>query len=112
MNLFDIIKFYLPLSQFVIYGESEIVWCDPTIPQPTKEQIEAWKISYPHDIGLVNCKNQAKKRISDCDWSVLQDVKLTNQSEFITYRTILRDYILNPVENPNFPEEPSPIWAI
>lgn len=112
MNLSDIILFYLPGSNFGVYGNTEIIWNDKNIPQPTNEQIDKWKISYPHDLALLNCKNQAKQKIFNCDWSVLQDVKLTNQSEFITYRTILRDYILNPVENPNFPEEPSPIWAI
>lgn len=110
MNLSDIIKFYLPLSQFVVYGESDLVWCDQTIPEPTNELIEEWKISYPHDLRLVNCKDEAKKRIALSDWSVLPDVPLQNKIEFENYRSVLRNLILNPVENPIFPTEPEPIW--
>ena len=76
--------------------------------KPTETELN----SEYNNVLKLECKNNAKKRISACDWSVLQDVKLLNQSEFINYRTILRDYILNPVENPNFPDEPQPIWAI
>lgn len=57
-----------------------------------------------------NCKHEAKKLIADSDWSVLPDVKISNKLDFENYRTILRNYILNPVENPIFPEEPNPIW--
>jgi hypothetical protein len=110
MNLSDIILFYLPNSQFVVYGNTDLVWCDETIPQPTQEQIDTWKVSYPHDIALNNCKSKAKQLIFNCDWSVLPDVKIYNKSEFESYRAILRDYILNPVENPDFPTEPVPKW--
>lgn len=58
-----------------------------------------------------NCKNQAKNLIAQSDWSVLSDVNISNKSEFETYRAILRNYILNPVENPDFPVEPEPIWT-
>lgn len=57
-----------------------------------------------------NCKNQAKQFIASSDWSVLPDVKISNKSDFESYRSVLRNYILNPVENPVFPEEPNPIW--
>lgn len=58
-----------------------------------------------------NCKDQAKVLIANSDWSVLQDVNLSNKSEFENYRSVLRNFILNPVENPVFPTEPNPIWA-
>lgn len=59
-----------------------------------------------------NCKNEAKQKISNSDWSVLPDVKISNKSEFENYRAILRNYILNPVEDPSWPQEPDPIWQI
>ena len=58
-----------------------------------------------------NCKQEAKKRIANSDWSVLPDVNITNKSEFENYRSQLRNLILNPVESPVFPEEPNPIWS-
>lgn len=57
------------------------------------------------------CKSESKKRISNSDWSVLQDVNILNKSEFESYRSQLRNLILNPVEDPIFPTEPQPIWS-
>lgn len=58
-----------------------------------------------------NCKKQAKQLIANSDWSVLPDVSITNKSEFESYRTQLRNLIINPVEDPIFPVEPNPIWS-
>lgn len=57
-----------------------------------------------------NCKEESKKLIAQSDWSVLPDVKIQNKTEFENYRSILRELILNPIENPVFPTEPVPIW--
>ena len=57
------------------------------------------------------CESKAKELISNCDWSVLPDVKLTNKVEFENYRSILRNLILSPIEDPIFPVEPKPIWS-
>lgn len=57
------------------------------------------------------CEAKAKELISKCDWSVLPDVNLQNKSEFESYRSKLRQLIVNPVENPVFPIEPDPIWS-
>ena len=58
-----------------------------------------------------NCKDQAKQLIANSDWSVLPDVNITNKSEFENYRNQLRNLIINPVEDPIFPQEPNPIWS-
>ena len=42
-----------------------------------------------------NCEARAKEFISKCDWSVLPDVNLQNKSEFETYRSTLRNLILD-----------------
>jgi hypothetical protein len=57
------------------------------------------------------CESKAKELISKCDWSVLPDVNLQNKSDFESYRSKLRELIVNPVENPVFPIEPDPIWS-
>ena len=84
-------------------------WLDSR-PKPTKEEWEAEKARLIAYQPKQNCKDKAKILIASCDWSVLPDVNLQNKSEFENYRSILRDYILNPVENPEFPPEPNPIW--
>jgi hypothetical protein len=69
-----------------------------------KEKLKQFKID--------QCKTKSKQLIESCDWSILSDVKIENKTEFINYREILRNYILNPVENPIYPEEPKPIWEM
>ena len=56
------------------------------------------------------CKAQAKALLAASDWSVLPDVGLTNKAAFESYRATLRSLVLNPVENPTFPTEPTPVW--
>lgn len=63
------------------------------------------------DQHIANCKRNAKDKLAATDWAVLPDVGLANQSEFIAYRAILRGYVMQPVETPDFPVEPTPIWA-
>ena len=57
------------------------------------------------------CESKAKELISKSDWSVLPDVNLQNKSDYENYRSILRNLILNPIEDPIFPIEPTPIWS-
>lgn len=64
-------------------------------------QVEANKMS---------CKEQAKTLLAASDWSVLSDVGLQNAADFVTYRSTLRNLVINPVENPDFPTSPEPIW--
>jgi hypothetical protein len=78
--------------------------------KPTKEELDSQWEEVLQIKKKDNCKNQAKILIFNCDWSVLPDVNIYNRSEFESYRAILRNYILNPVENPDFPTEPVPKW--
>jgi hypothetical protein len=56
-------------------------------------------------------KEEAKKRIATTDWAVLPDVGLANVAAFETYRAALRELIKNPVAEPVWPTEPTPIWS-
>lgn len=87
-----------------------LIWQDER-PQPTQKAWEAEKARLIAYQPKQNCKDEAKKKISACDWSVLPDVLLQNKTEFENYRSVLRNLILNPVENPIFPTEPEPIWT-
>jgi len=86
-------------------------WYD-TDPKPTKEELDNQWDLVNENYKKNQCKTKSKQLIANCDWSVLQDVKIENKNEFINYREILRNYILNPVENPVFPTEPTPIWTM
>lgn len=89
----------------------ELIWYSKT-PKPTKSELDFQWNEVLEITKKQNCKNTAKQKIENCDWSVLPDVKIGNKSEFENYRAILRNYILNPVENPDWPNEPTPIWVI
>jgi hypothetical protein len=62
-------------------------------------------------ISKDNCKNTAKSLLAQSDWAVLPDVALINKSDFEAYRAELRELVLNPVVNPTFPTEPTPVWS-
>lgn len=97
---------------WILNGETYegLDWFDDN-PKPTKEELESKYLDSLSIFKKQNCKNQAKQLIANSDWSVLPDVNITNKLEFETYRNQLRNLILNPVENPIFPEEPQPIWS-
>jgi hypothetical protein len=80
-------------------------------PKPTKEELDSKNIDAIKIFKINNCKEHAKTLISQSDWSVLPDVKLQNKSDFENYRSKLRELIINPVENPEFPITPEPIWS-
>lgn len=98
-------------KSWILVGDdyNGLQWNDSS-PKPTKSELDSQWNEVLEITKKQNCKNEAKKRIQACDWSVLPDVKISNKLDFENYRTILRNYILNPVENPIFPPEPEPIW--
>ena len=57
------------------------------------------------------CKAQAKALLAASDWASLSDVGLKNTADFVTYRGILRGYVLSPVTDPTWPSEPTPVWG-
>ena len=89
---------------------NKLNWKDNRNKPLWNEICNEWKI-LNLEILKNNCKEESKKRIAQSDWSVLPDVNITNKSEFESYRSQLRNLILNPVEDANFPVEPNPIWS-
>ena len=57
------------------------------------------------------CKSQAKALLANSDWSQMNDVQITNKADFDNYRAILRGYVISPVTNPTWPQEPQPQWG-
>lgn len=63
------------------------------------------------ELSTINaCKEKAKQLLAKSDWSVLPDVGLANQDAFVFYRLNLRNLVKNPVANPVWEAEPTPIW--
>jgi hypothetical protein len=57
------------------------------------------------------CKEKAKSLLAQTDWAVLPDVGLKNSADFVTYRGILRNLVIQPQETPDFPVEPKAVWS-
>jgi hypothetical protein len=89
---------------------NNINWLDSRNKPSWDELNLEWNSIY-NKIKKDNCETKAKQLIANCDWSVLSDVNLQNKLEFENYRSILRNLILNPIEDPIFPIEPTPIWS-
>ena len=69
---------------------------------------------------LINaCKNQAVQILNNTDWTSIGDVGnpqmsnpyLVNQAAFISYRSQIRNYAVNPVVDPVWPEQPTEQWS-
>lgn len=67
----------------------------------------------------MSCKDQAKQILQDTDWTSIADVGdptksnpyLVNQAAFITYRSTIRNYAVNPVTDPVWPTPPTEQWS-
>jgi len=98
-------------EQWSLTGESYdgLVWLSDT-PKPTQEELDALWQPTQDAVAKENCSAQAKSLLADSDWTQLPDVGLANSAEFVTYRGILRGYALQPVVEPVWPVEPTPVW--
>jgi len=99
------------IGKFSTCGEEITEWSDPSTTQPTNEEVMAEVARQSALEPLNKCKAQAKTLLANSDWSVLPDVQITNKAAFESYRATLRSFVFNPIENPTFPTEPTPIWS-
>jgi len=64
------------------------------------------------EIQKQECKTQAQILLNESDFTDLYSVrlKLENIDEWDSYRNIIRELRINPIENPVFPDKPKTIW--
>lgn len=113
LNYYKAIQSLAPGAQFAVTDEDydSIQWVSTDIAQPSKAAVDAAYVQLQAQEPLNATKDQAKARIAASDWSVLPDVGLSNQADFVAYRSALRALITNPVVNPSWPVEPQPVWS-
>lgn len=109
----EAIQNLVPNAEFIWYGTEweDLEWKDSR-PCPTKEEWETEKARLIAYKPKQDCKDEAKSLLANSDWSTLPDVQtqLLNYNDFVTYRSQLRELVINPIENPVFPMEPEAIW--
>lgn len=108
-----------PKTQWSLNGDeySGLVWNDPT-PKPTQAELDALWIPTQEENAKASCKQQASALLYETDWTTIPDVAdpantpyLTNQAEFIAWRSQVRALAVNPVVDPVFPPKPNEIWG-
>lgn len=94
-------------------------WESQTVAKPTQEALDAEIVTLDQQAPLNACKQEASRKLYLTDWTTIADVAdpaksnpyLTNQSEFVAYRSNLRQLAVNPVANPVWPVEPTAQWS-
>jgi len=122
----DINKIYQVGSDYVTgqpEGEpNQIIYWNASVlgQQPDQAQLDsAYIVWQGQQIQLQN-SSQAQELLSQTDWTAIASVAdpalsnpyLTNQQEFLTYRSTVRNLGVNPSTTPAvFPTQPTPTWS-
>jgi hypothetical protein len=96
-----------------------LVWESTTVAKPTQEALDAEIVTLDQEAPYNACKTEASRKLYLTDWTTIADVAdptksdpyLTNQADFVSYRSNLRKLAVNPVINPVWPVEPTAIWS-
>jgi hypothetical protein len=114
-----ILSFNYVGSQWTLNGNSYdgLTWFSDT-PKPTQTELDAlWQPTLDAQ-AKNNCKQKASELLYATDWTTIPDVAdstnnpyLINQAEFISWRNQIRELAVNPVVDPVFPAQPTPVWA-
>jgi hypothetical protein len=86
--------------------------------KPTQAECDSEQIVLEQEELLAQCKAKASALLYETDWTTIPDVAdpantpyLTNQAEFIAWRSQVRALAINPVVDPVFPTKPNEIWG-
>jgi hypothetical protein len=60
--------------------------------------------------NLEEMKEYARQQLEKTDYAVLPDVKIANKNEFIVYRSVIRQLIIDPNLGNCIPKEPKARW--
>lgn len=114
-----ILSLNYPGTQWTLNGEeySGLEWYDST-PKPTQEELDAlWIPTQEADSKAAN-KATASSLLAGTDWTTIADVGspsnnpyLSNQSEFIAYRNVIRAIAVYPTAGEVvWPTAPTEVW--
>jgi hypothetical protein len=108
---------YDPATQYLEsvapYINSDVVYT-VEVQDMTPEQLAAYRQSIAQQY-----KAQAQSLLSQTDWTAIPDVAdpaksdpyLTNQAEFVSWRSVIRAIAVNPTYDAFFPTKPNEQWS-
>ena len=103
---------------FLLYSQVTVVRGDEAFDAEGNE-VSYDPVAVQAEANKLDCKAQAKAILQSTDWTSIGDVGnpqmsnpyLVNQAAFIAYRSTIRNYAVNPVENPVWPVQPTEQWS-
>lgn len=120
INYLLILQLNYSTSQWTLAGNTYagLNWLDES-PKPTQEELDALWLGTEESIAKDQCKTQATQILTSTDWTSIADVAdpavsnpyLTNQAEFLSYRSQIRALAVNPVVDPTWPTAPTTQWS-
>jgi hypothetical protein len=109
---------YFTQAIYILYPQVVIIRGDEAF-DAEGNQVIYDPVAVKAEENKLNCKAQATTILNSTDWTSIADVGdptkanpyLLNQAEFIAYRSTVRGYAVNPVENPTWPTQPTEQWS-
>ena len=88
-----------------------LTWLEESL-KPSKEELDSQWEEVLIKIQKEQCKTKSQILLNESDWTDLYSVrqKLENINEWDSYRDIIRELRINPIQNPIFPNKPETIW--
>lgn len=114
------VSVWLPYDPATQYLESVAPYVNgDTVYTVQVAQLTPEMIEQIHQNEAAQNKQKGKQILSDTDWTAIPSVAdplqsnpyLTNQAEFLAYRSAVRDIVLNPTWDAVFPIPPEEIWS-
>jgi hypothetical protein len=109
-------NFSIALSQLY----PQIVVVRETVAYDEQGQVVNYdEVAVQEQADKITCKQKATQLLFETDWTTIPDVAnpsdsnpyLTNQREFMTWRSEIRQLAVNPVVAPVWPTQPTPQWG-
>ena len=121
IGIADALLVLTPGAKWVLRGETYagLEWLSTDIAKLTEQEVQDEITALTLQQPFTDCKNQASKLLYETDWTTIADVAdpaksnpyLTNQAEFVSYRSDVRKLAVNPVANPVWPVLPTAQWS-
>jgi hypothetical protein len=115
--------YYKDLTDNVVYGydeteESQLPYIEKAIENGWVDISENYPLP-PEPTSAEENKAKASALLANTDWTTIADVAdpanspyLANQAEFISYRNLVRQIAVNPIDGDiDFPIKPSCLWV-
>lgn len=92
-QLSDAILALCPTAEWTMRGQdyNQIEWFTSSIPMPSLSQLQQKVVEMNANIPLELLREERDKKLAECDWRMTVDYEGSDQEEWKTYRSELRN---------------------